>query len=137
MRNYLLIAGTAIAASAAPALAGGPGSGGLLGGLVGGSSTTIQSTSRATTNAGAGNAGNCLCQTVSRVLGAGSVNGAGSGHGHGIRVNSLASSVAGLRTFTGRGGNGGGSGSTHGFALAGVVSGSAHNLVSIHSAGGN
>ena len=77
MTRFILIAGTAIVLSATPALAGGPGGGGLLGGVTG-----------AVTGGGAQNSvggltgglGDCLCETVNGLLG-----NAGNVPGHGVQ----------------------------------------------------
>ena len=107
MRSYILIAGTALALSASPAFAGGPG--GLLGGIIGTSNGAAGSTGQSASGA----TGNCLCSTVNGLLGRRSPTNAGGIPGGSARASSLVNSVVGLNV-TGRGRHGSG----HGIGLA-------------------
>src|SRR5262245_41980127 len=104
MRSYILIAGTALALTASPALAGGP-SGGLLSGIIGTSNGAAGSTGQ-TASGATGSHGNCLCSTVNGLLGRTSATNVG-GTASSVRANTLVNSVAGLNV-TGRGRHGNG-----------------------------
>src|SRR5262245_9528919 len=131
MRSYILIAGTALAISASPALAGGPG--GLLGGIIGTSNGTAGSAGQSASGA-TGSHGNCLCSTVNGLLGRTSPTNVGGMPTVSIRANTLVNSVVGLN-LTGRGRHGNGNGQAIG--LAGSVNGTANALASINRGHGN
>src|SRR5215210_5082612 len=82
MTKLMLIAGTAIVLTAAPATAGGPGGGGLLGGVTGTGGSTLGKAQGASGKTGTATSGlgDCLCQTVKSALAkAGSIGRGGHG----------------------------------------------------------
>src|SRR4051794_4645896 len=96
MRTFILIAGTAMVLTATPALAGGPGGGGLVGGVTGAVGNILgggapNGVGGLAGSLGGGGLGGCLCNTVNGVVGhaAGMVGNAGN-------PGSLVNSVVGL-----------------------------------------
>ncbi|MFL6729298.1 MAG: hypothetical protein ACJ8E3_08260 [Sphingomicrobium sp.] len=121
MRKLILITGSAVLVSAAPAVAGGPG--GLLTGITTAADRTSasQSTRPATANESRGNGlAGCLCSAARGLLG----RGASAGH-----ASSLAGSVIGLGSV---GRSHGGHGNGQAIGLAGTVSGSARTASSLN-----
>jgi len=137
MRSYILIAGTALALSASPAFAGGPG--GLIGGVTGQVNGLLGGTAQSRPGGPAGSTTNCLCNTVGTVTGIIGQRGHGGGGtrglpGHGANVTTLVNSVVGLNS-PGRGHGDNGHGQS--IALAGTVTGSVNALTSMDRGNGN
>lgn len=136
MRSYILMAGTALAVSASPALAGGYGAGGALAGMHGFSHGLIGTAGSGHVARATNSLGGCLCSTASSAVGALRANHSIGRTTRSIGGAGLINSVIGLNGISAVGG-GKHSGNGQSIGLAGTVTGTVNSAASVSSGSGN